>query len=180
MIGIAVAATALLVAMATLAVLLGYTPIEPVDYVLYISMAVNGIFVVALLVLVGYELFRLVKARARGRAAARLHIRIVTLFSVVAITPAILVAIIASITLSAGLDRWFSFQTQEIVNSSINVGQAYVKENASYLQGRTISMANDLESYRLHGTSDPPDQGARAAERLSGDAGRDCDTQVGR
>jgi two-component system nitrogen regulation sensor histidine kinase NtrY len=148
MIGIAVAATALLVAMATLAVLLGYTPIEPVDYVLYISMAVNGIFVVALLVLVGYELFRLVKARARGRAAARLHIRIVTLFSVVAITPAILVAIIASITLSAGLDRWFSFQTQEIVNSSINVGQAYVKENASYLQGQTISMANDLESYR--------------------------------
>jgi two-component system nitrogen regulation sensor histidine kinase NtrY len=148
MIGIAVAASALVVALATLAVLLGYTPIEPVDNVLFISMGVNGVFVLALLTLVGYELYRLVKARARGRAAARLHIRIVTLFSVVAITPAVLVAIIASITLSAGLDRWFSFQTQEIVNSSINVGQAYVKENASYLQGQTISMANDLESYR--------------------------------
>lgn len=147
-IGIAVAGGALLVALTTLAVLLGYTPIEPVDDVLTYSEWINGVFVVALLVLVGYELYRLIKARARGRAAARLHIRIVSLFSIVAIAPAILVAVIASLTLSAGLDRWFSSQTQEIVNSSINVGQAYVKENASYLQGQTISMANDLDNAR--------------------------------
>jgi two-component system nitrogen regulation sensor histidine kinase NtrY len=146
--GIAVAGGALVVALSTLAVLLGYTPIEPVDSVVFASAIINAVFVVGLLALVGYELYRLIKARARGRAAARLHIRIVSLFSVVAIAPAILVAVIASLTLSAGLDRWFSTQTQEIVNSSINVGEAYVKENASYLQGQTISMANDLDSYR--------------------------------
>ncbi len=62
--------------------------------------------------------------------------------------PAVLVAIFASFTLQAGLDRWFSIRTQSIVNSSINVAQAYVLENASYLQGQTASMANDLDRNR--------------------------------
>src|SRR5690606_1259480 len=63
-------------------------------------------------------------------------------------TPAVLVAPFASITLSAGLDRWFSLRTQSIVKSSIDVAQAYMLENASYLQGQTVSMANDLERNR--------------------------------
>ena len=61
---------------------------------------------------------------------------------------AILVAIFASITLDVGLDRWFSIRTQSIVSSSLNVAQAYVLENASYLQGQTVSMANDLDRNR--------------------------------
>jgi two-component system nitrogen regulation sensor histidine kinase NtrY len=91
---------------------------------------------------------RLVKARNRGRAAARLHVRIVVLFSIVAITPAVLVAIFASLTLNVGLDRWFSIRTQSIVQSSQDVARAYMLENASYLQGQTVSMANDLERNR--------------------------------
>lgn len=153
--GIAVAGGALVAAMATLAVLLGFTPIQPVDQVVVGSVVVNALFVIALLALVGYEIYRLIKARTRGRAAARLHIRIVTLFSVVAISPAILVAVIASITLNAGLDRWFGQRTQEIVQSSISVAQAYVRENASYLQGQTISMANDLDRNRQLYSLDP-------------------------
>ena len=52
------------------------------------------------------------QARRRGRAGARLHVRIVGLFSVIAAVPAILVAIVASVTLDRGLDRWFSGRTQ--------------------------------------------------------------------
>jgi len=153
--GIAVAGGALVAAITTLVILLGFTPIEPVDQVVIASVVVNALFVIALLALVGYEIYRLIKARTRGRAAARLHIRIVSLFSIVAIAPAILVAVIASITLNAGLDRWFGQQTRQIVNSSISVAQAYVKENASYLQGQTISMANDLDRNRQLYSLDP-------------------------
>jgi two-component system nitrogen regulation sensor histidine kinase NtrY len=153
--GIAVAGGALIAALVTLAVLLGLTPIEPVSNVVIASVIINALFVAALIALVGYEIYRLIKARAKGRAAARLHIRIVSLFSIVAITPAILVAVIASITLSAGLDRWFGSKTQDIVNSSINVAQAYVRENASYLLGQSISMANDLDSSEQLYSLDP-------------------------
>ncbi len=146
--GLVLAAGALICAMLTLFVLLGYTPISPTTNVVIASAILNSLFVLGLIYQVVREVARLVKARSRGRAAAGLHVRIVGLFSVVAIAPAIIIAIFASITLSAGLDRWFSIRTQSIVQSSMNVAQAYMMENASYLQGQTISMSNDLERSR--------------------------------
>ncbi|WP_312416335.1 PAS domain-containing sensor histidine kinase, partial [Shinella sp.] len=132
----------------SLFILLGLTPIRPEPNVVIASAAINAIFIVGLMFLIGREIARLLRARRRGRAAARLHVRIVALFSIVAITPAVLVAIFASITLDVGLDRWFSIRTQSIVSSSLNVAQAYMLENASYLQGQTVSMANDLDRNR--------------------------------
>ncbi|MDR6758230.1 two-component system nitrogen regulation sensor histidine kinase NtrY [Mycoplana sp. BE70] len=146
--GLLLAGGALIAATLSLFILLGLTPIKPVTNVIIASVAVNALFVLGLMILIGREIVRLLRARSRGRAAARLHVRIVALFSVVAITPAILVALFASITLDVGLDRWFSIRTQSIVSSSLNVAQAYVLENASYLQGQTVSMSNDLERNR--------------------------------
>ncbi len=146
--GLLLAGGALVCAILSLFILLGLTPIAPTTNVVITTVVLNGIFILGLLYLIGREVGRLLKARSRGRAAARLHIRVVVLFSLVAITPAVLVALFASITLSAGLDRWFSMRTQAIVKSSTDVAQAYMLENASYLQGQTVSMANDLERNR--------------------------------
>jgi nitrogen fixation/metabolism regulation signal transduction histidine kinase len=41
-----------------------------------------------------------------------------------------MVAIIASITLNIGLDRWFEIRTKTIVNSSLSIADACVQENA--------------------------------------------------
>jgi two-component system nitrogen regulation sensor histidine kinase NtrY len=147
--GLVLAGGALLCAVLTLLVLLGLTPIAPTSPVVVASVVINSFFVLGMIALIAREVARLLKARSRGRAAARLHIRIVVLFSIVAITPAILVAIFASLTLNVGLDRWFALRTQQIISSSKNVAQAYLMENASYLQGQTISMANDLERNRV-------------------------------
>lgn len=146
--GLLLASGALICAILSLLVLLGLTPVAPTSNVVIASAVLNSVFVLGLIYLIGREVFRLVKARNRGRAAARLHVRIVVLFSIVAITPAVLVAIFASLTLNVGLDRWFSLRTQSIVQSSLDVAKAYMLENASYLQGQTVSMANDLERNR--------------------------------
>ncbi|WP_104667218.1 sensor histidine kinase NtrY-like [Ensifer adhaerens] len=146
--GLMLATGALVCATVSLLVLLGLTPIRLERNIVIACAAINSLFVVGLIYLIAREILRLLRARHKGRAAARLHVRIVALFSIVAITPAVLVAIFASITLDVGLDRWFSLRTQAIVRSSINVAQAYVLENASYLQGQTVSMANDLERNR--------------------------------
>ncbi|MEP3438402.1 MAG: PAS domain-containing sensor histidine kinase [Hoeflea sp.] len=146
--GIALVGSAFLSALISFSILLGLTPIEPVDQVVLAALVINLIFVIGLVTLVLLEIRTLLKARRRGKAAARLHIRIVGLFSIVAILPAIMVAIVASITLDVGLDRWFSLRTKSIVNSSLSVAQAYVLENARFLQGQTVSMANDLDNAR--------------------------------
>lgn len=146
--GIVIVVCALVCAIASFVILMGLTPIAPRNEVVLTAVVVNLVFVMALIGLIVREIANILAARRRGRAASRLHVRIIGLFSVVAILPAILVAIVASITLDVGLDRWFSLRTKEIVNSSLSVAQAYVTENARYLQGQTASMANDLDSAR--------------------------------
>jgi two-component system nitrogen regulation sensor histidine kinase NtrY len=146
--GIAIVVSALICAIVSFVILMGLTSIDPSRDVVLTAVIINLGFVVALLGLSLHEVFKILAARRRGRAASRLHVRIIGLFSVVAIVPAILVAIVASITLDIGLDRWFSIRTKEIVSSSLSVAEAYVNENARYLQGQTVSMANDLDSAR--------------------------------
>src|SRR6266513_2579589 len=99
---------ALLSALATFLVLTGLTPIPPTHEVVVSLLAVNAATALALIGLIGREVWLMVQARRRGRAAARLHVRIVGLFSIIAAAPAIAVAVVASVTLDRGLDRPFS------------------------------------------------------------------------
>lgn len=139
---------ALISAAVSFVILLGLTPIKPEQDVITTAVAVNSILVLCLLVMILFEVAKLLKARRNGKAAAKLHIRIVGLFSIVAITPAIIVAVIASLTLDVGLDRWFSIRTKAIVNSSLSVAEAYELENSRYLNGQVLSMAQDIDSSR--------------------------------
>jgi len=143
--GALVIAAALVTAGISFAILLGLSPIVPDERVTLIVIAINLAFVLGLMGLIGREAWRIWSARRRGRAASRLHVRIVAMFSLVAAIPAILIAIIASVTLDIGLDRWFELRTKVIVSSSLSIAEAYVQENARTLQGTTLSMAYDLE-----------------------------------
>ncbi|WP_428700498.1 ATP-binding protein [Stappia sp.] len=129
----------------TFFVLMGVTPIAPDGPVAQVAMVINGVLVAILLLLIGLEFAALWQARRRGRAAARLHGRIVTLFSVVAAVPAVLVAILATITLDRGLDRWFEDRTRLIIDNALTVAQAYLQEHARVLRGDLIAMANDID-----------------------------------
>jgi len=133
---------------ATFFVLMGVTPIAPDGVVSQAAMVVNGVLVAILLLLVILEFASLWQARRRGRAAARLHGRIVTLFSVMAAVPALLVAILATITLDRGLDRWFEDRTRLIIDNALTVAQAYLQEHARVLRGDLIAMASDIDRAR--------------------------------
>ncbi|WP_102958427.1 sensor histidine kinase NtrY-like [Mangrovicella endophytica] len=146
--GVLAVAGALVTGAVSFVVLMGLTPIAPTDTVVSVASIVNGAFVLLLCGLIGREVLRMVRARRQGKAASRLHVRIVVLFCIVAALPALLVAIVAGITLDLGLDRWFEIRTRTIVDSSISVARAYVNENARNLQGTTLSMAYDLDQQR--------------------------------
>ncbi|MEM9732620.1 MAG: PAS domain-containing sensor histidine kinase [Pseudomonadota bacterium] len=138
--GIAFVVMAILFGAVSFFVLLGLTSIEPSSQVILIILTINALFVSALIFLVGREIAALLRARRKGRAAARMHIRIVGLFGIVAAFPAIVVAIVAGITLDLGLDRIFDARTKSIVSSSINVAESYVSETAATLNSNTINM----------------------------------------
>ena len=139
---------ALLTGAASFVILTGLTSIRPDETVTLSLIAINAGFILLLIGLIGRELARILVARRTGKAASRLHIRIVAMFSLVAAIPAIMVAIVASITLDVGLDRWFQERTQTIVRSSLSIAEAYIRENARNLQGTALSMAYVLDQNR--------------------------------
>ena len=132
-IGVAAALGALLTAAVSFTVLLGLTPFTPDAQTTLLLIAVNFAFIMLLFGLIVLEGLRIYKSRKGQRAASRLHVRIIAMFSLVAAIPAILVAVIASVTLELGLDRWFELRTKVIVYSSLSIADAYVQQNARSL-----------------------------------------------
>lgn len=146
--GFAAVISLLITSTATFLILMGLTPIAPSDRVVTTALTINSILAAVLLFLIGREVWVILQARRKGRAAARLHVRIVGLFALVAAVPAVLVAIVASVTLDLGLDRWFEIRTRQIVGSSVEIARAYMDESRRTLTGNTISMAFELDRAR--------------------------------
>jgi two-component system, NtrC family, nitrogen regulation sensor histidine kinase NtrY len=143
-VGVLAVGVALLSAVATFAVLAGLTPVNPTHNVVVTLLGVNAVAVMLLLAIIGREIWHIIQARRRGRAAARLHVQIVGLFSVIAVAPAVLVAVVASITLDRGLDRLFSVRTRAVIQNSLIVSQAYLNEHEQSLKAETNAMAVDV------------------------------------
>jgi two-component system nitrogen regulation sensor histidine kinase NtrY len=135
---------ALLSAFVTFIVLADFTPILPTHNVVVTLLAVNAGTVVLLLGVIVREVWQIVQARRTGRAAARLHVRIVGLFSIIAAAPAILVAIVASVTLDRGLDRLFSTRTRAAIENSLIVADAYLRDHAQIVRADIMVMATDI------------------------------------
>lgn len=154
LIGFVAAILALISAGISFMVLMGFTSIEPDQDTVQVAVVVNGMLVSVLVGAIVWELVGIWLARKNRRAAARLHVRVVALFSVVAAAPAILVAIVAGVTLDRGLDRWFDTRTKEIVNTSRSVAQAYVQEHTRVLANDVITIATSLNNAGTNLTSD--------------------------
>ncbi len=141
-------ATALLSAFLTFVVLTGLTPIEPTPDVVRTFLLIDAATILLLVGIIFREVWQMVLARRRGRAAARLHVQIVSLFSVIALLPAVLVSIVANVTIERGLDRLFSGPTREVIQNSLIIARAYMQEHAQLIRGDILGMANDVSGSR--------------------------------
>lgn len=139
---------ALLSAFLTFVVLTGLTPIAPTHEIVVTFLLINGATILLLVAIIAREVWQVVQARRRGRAAARLHVQIVSLFSVIAVLPAVLVSIVANVTLDRGLDRLFSVRTRAVIENSLIVANAYVYEHAQLIRGDIIGMSSDIARAR--------------------------------
>jgi two-component system nitrogen regulation sensor histidine kinase NtrY len=170
---------ALLSALVTFLVISDLTPISPTDQVVKSLLGVNAMTVVFLVGIIARELWLIVQARRRGRAAARLHVRIIALFSLVAAAPAILVAIVASVTLDRGLDRLFSTRTRAMMENSLAMADIYLREHAQTMRNEALAMALDIarakplfdqdrERFRQFFNAQANDRALSAAQMIDG------------
>jgi two-component system nitrogen regulation sensor histidine kinase NtrY len=105
---------------------------------------------------VARQVVRLWSERKRGIAGAKLHVRLVFVFGVLAAAPAILMAVFSSVFLYFGIHAWFNAHVSTAVQESLEVAQAYLKEHQQVMRADVLAMANDLnrEAPELTGNQD--------------------------
>ena len=102
------------------------------------------VLLLALGALIARRLVVLRTANKRGAAGARLHTRLVALFSLVAAMPTIIIATFAVIFFDFSLEGWFSQRVSTAVKESLAVAQSYLEEHRNTISADALAMAQDL------------------------------------
>ena len=154
-IGLVTVSLALLSGLATYLILTGLTLIVPTHQVVVTVLLINSLLIMAMIAVIGWQIWGLWVARREEKAGARLHIKIVGLFSVIAILPAILLAVFASVSLDRGLDHWFSTRTKAIIFDSGNIAKAYINEHGQIIRSDILAMARDINDAAKDANNNP-------------------------
>lgn len=122
-----------------------------------VLLAVDLIALSILMVFVGRQIIQLISERKRRLAGYQLHWRLVTLFGVITVFPAIIVVAFSVFVLDFSLRGWFDDRISTAVNESVTVAESYLEEHVQSVRGQVLAMANDIN---------------REASQLSGDRRR--------
>jgi Signal transduction histidine kinase involved in nitrogen fixation and metabolism regulation len=113
---------------------------------LILLLNLDLIVLLLLALIIFRRLAKLWAARKTGQAAAKLHSRFVLLFSLLAITPAILMTIFSAMMFNMGLQAWFSDRVKIALEESTKVAEAYLDEHKKVISASVYNMARDLAS----------------------------------
>jgi len=91
------------------------------------------------------RLTRVLVERRRGSAGSRLHVRLVLLFSVVAVIPTILVGVFATAWFSLGIQFWFNDRIRTALEEGLQASQGYLSEHRDTIKTDALGMKADLE-----------------------------------
>ena len=145
-IGLVTVVLSLVSGLATYLILTGLTPITPRDEIVAGALLTNIALIVAMIGILAWQSYGLWQAWKKNVPGARLHVRIVGLFSIIAALPAIVLAIAATTTFSRAIDSWFTQRTREIVNNALEVAQSYLDEHGQVIRTDVANMARDIDA----------------------------------
>lgn len=147
---------ALISGAATYAVMTGWAPTDADSNALFILLNLDLALLLILGALVARRIVTLWIERRSGGLGSKLHLRFAGLFSVVAVTPAILVAVFSALFFNIGVQAWFGERVKTALNESQAVAQAYLREHQQVISGQVLAVANDLQRnwYQLIRTPD--------------------------
>jgi two-component system nitrogen regulation sensor histidine kinase NtrY len=145
LVAIAVGILAILSGIVTYAIIARLVDYSPSDSALFVLLLVNLAIDLALGGLIAWRLTRLWVEYRTGRAGARLHARLVAIFSVIVIVPAILVAIFAAVTLNLALKSWFAEPVKTAISNSVNVAHRYVHDHAEMILSDAQQISKSID-----------------------------------
>ncbi len=136
---------ALALGIATFTLLARGTPVgqQPPNLIFGVVLA-NLVVLLLLGVVLAGRLTRVWVERRRGSAGSRLQLRLVMLFSFVAVVPTIVVAVFATAFFHLGIEAWFNDRVRTALEESLQTAQGYLDEHRNNVRADALGMANDL------------------------------------
>src|SRR5437763_4754698 len=105
-----------------------------------VLLVLNGALVVLLMLLVGVQLYRLLKNLKSGVFGSRLAVRLVLLFALVAVLPGALVYAVSVQFLGKSIESWFDVRVDRALEGGLNLGRSAL----DYLLKETTNKATQL------------------------------------
>ncbi|MDD3029281.1 MAG: PAS domain-containing sensor histidine kinase [Alphaproteobacteria bacterium] len=112
-------------------------------------------FLVLLGTVVTHRLYQAWHRRNRNLAGSKLQIRMINVFALLTVAPAMLVAMFAAAFFYFGVETWFSNHVRTSLNESLEVAQAYLEEHKQVLRADAMAMGNDLNRQAALLSQDP-------------------------
>jgi two-component system nitrogen regulation sensor histidine kinase NtrY len=135
--------------------------------VIALVLVANLIPAIALMVLYSRRVAR-ERARREGLGSGKLHARLVTLFSILAAVPTVLVAIFEQLLFQSGMEFWFSDRARNMIENTVAIPQAAYRAEEERVADETTVMSSDVAGYlRLAAIEDPRFQEAFARQVLN-------------
>ena len=129
----------------TYAALSGSSPFGPDPQTVLILLLTDLVLLLLLGMVVSRRLVLLWVERRRGSAGSHLHSRMVLLFSLLAIAPAIVVSVFSALFFNFGLESWFNERVSTAIEESVAVAEAYSEEHRQQIRAEVLAMGNVLD-----------------------------------
>ncbi|MEL7104561.1 MAG: PAS domain-containing sensor histidine kinase [Pseudomonadota bacterium] len=106
------------------------------------------IYLLLVAALIMATIARMIAARRARSAGSRLHMRLTGVFALIAILPTVTVALFAGLSISVGLEGWFSDRVRSAVDASLTAAQAYREDERADLAQDAEALAAYLNAAR--------------------------------
>jgi two-component system, NtrC family, nitrogen regulation sensor histidine kinase NtrY len=107
-------------------------------------LGLDVVLLIGLGVVVVSRILRVRQDRRQGVTGARLQLRLITLFAIVAVFPSLVMSLGSGLFLRYGMESWFSDRVRTAVQASLEVASAYLAEHQQVIGGDALAMANDI------------------------------------
>jgi two-component system nitrogen regulation sensor histidine kinase NtrY len=111
-------------------------------------LLIDLVYVLVVATLVLRRVISMIAASRSHSAGSDLHLRLTGAFALIALLPAVLVALFAGLTINIGLEGWFSDRVRNVVGGSLAAAEAYEDEHVRDLTQDATALANFIDAAR--------------------------------
>ncbi|WP_169545547.1 sensor histidine kinase NtrY-like [Sneathiella aquimaris] len=123
-------------------------------YITRVLVLVDLVILMLLTAIVSHRIIRMWRKNRIGKAGSNMHRRVVKLFALIAVAPAIMVAMFSALFFNIYFQKHFSEPVNIAVSESLAVAEAYIKEHIQTIRADVLSMAASINRVPIAALND--------------------------